>query len=549
MSDEPDLFSSVPARGRGAAPDTPGGGRTQGKAPLAERMRPTQLAEYVGQEHLVGPGRLVSEMLGGRGLHSLILWGPPGSGKTTLARLIAEELGLPFAALSAVLAGVKDLRAIFDRAELELRARGKPLVLFIDEIHRFNKAQQDALLPHVERGTIVLIGATTENPSFEVIAPLLSRSRVLTLTSLGPVDLGRLIDRALADAERGLAGLRVGLAEDARRMLVEHAQGDARIALGTLELAAELAARTPAREVTVDLVAEAAQRRALRYDRAGEEHYNVISAFIKSLRGSDPDAALYWLVRMLEAGEDPLFIARRMVIFASEDIGNADPRALQVAVAVKDAVHFIGLPEGRIPLAQGVTYLATAPKSNASYAALGKVSEEVARSGTLAVPLHLRNAPTPLMRSLGYAEGYRYPHAHPGHFVAEEYLPEALRGRVYYEPSEEGPRRRSAAAWPAGERAQRARRLRTTTRRRGSRRARRRASPHARRHPHLDADVHAILLDARGPALVGCCESGAVLVGPHMILTPRAAPLVALLSGSPELRYRPAMVLEKAFRG
>jgi len=438
MPDEPDLFSSLPARGGTRVAERSGGGSASGKAPLAERMRPARLSEYVGQEHLVGPGRLVSEMLAGRGLHSLVLWGPPGSGKTTLARLIADELGLPFTALSAVLAGVKDLRAVFERAEFELRARGKPSVLFIDEIHRFNKAQQDALLPHVERGTVILIGATTENPSFEVIAPLLSRSRVLTLAPLGPEDLGRLIDRAMPDAERGLGSLRVGLTGDARQMLVEHAQGDARIALGTLELAAELAARTAAREITAELVAEAAQRRALRYDRAGEEHYNVISAFIKSLRGSDPDAALYWLVRMLEAGEDPLFIARRMVIFASEDVGNADPRALQVAIAVKDAVHFVGLPEGRIPLAQGVTYLATAPKSNASYAALGKVSEEVARSGTLAVPLHLRNAPTPLMRSLGYAEGYRYPHAHPGHFVAEEYLPEALRGQVYYEPSQEG---------------------------------------------------------------------------------------------------------------
>ena len=408
------------------------------KAPLAERMRPRTLEEYVGQRHLLGPGHLVTEMLGGRGLHSLILWGPPGSGKTTLARLIADELGLPFASLSAVLAGVKDLRAVFERADLERRATGRPTVLFIDEIHRFNKAQQDALLPHVERGTLVLIGATTENPSFEVIAPLLSRSRVLTLSPLEPEELGRLVDRAFADRERGIADLGVTIGREARGVLIDFAQGDARVALGTLEVAAELAYRTAAREITPEIVAEAAQRRSLRYDRGGEEHYNVISAFIKSMRGSDPDAALFWLVRMLEAGEDPLFIARRMVIFASEDVGNADPQALAIAVAVKDAVHFVGLPEGRIPLAQGVTYLATAPKSNASYLALGRVTEEVRQSGSLDVPLHLRNAPTPLMRGLGYSGGYQYPHDHPGHFVVEEYLPETLCGRRYYDPTDQG---------------------------------------------------------------------------------------------------------------
>ncbi|MEW6271168.1 MAG: replication-associated recombination protein A [Thermodesulfobacteriota bacterium] len=417
-------------------------------------MRPRTLEEYVGQRHLVGPGRLVQSMVEGRKLHSLVLWGPPGSGKTTLARVLAESLGLPFEQMSAVLSGVKELRAIVERADLEQRATGRSTVVFIDEIHRFNKAQQDALLPHVERGTIILIGATTENPSFEVISPLLSRSRVLTLEPLDADSLARLIDRALADPERGLAGLHVTLADDARALLVEHAQGDARIALGTLEVAAEIAAREPDRRITAEHVAEAAQRRALRYDRQGEEHYNVISAFIKSMRGSDPDAALYWLVRMLEAGEDPLFIARRMVIFAAEDVGNADPRALQVAVAVKDAVHFVGLPEGRIPLAQGATYLATAPKSNASYAALNRVTEEVRATGTLPVPLHLRNAPTSLMRSLGYGEAYQYPHAAPGHFVAEEYLPEELRGRRWYEPGEQGEEREVAerlAAWRAAQ--------------------------------------------------------------------------------------------------
>jgi len=463
MADEPDLFSrstAAPrardsgasergprdrstARGRGAgAPPhqderAPVAGDA-GEAPLAERIRPRTLDEVVGQQHLLAPGRLVRGMIEGGRLHSLLLWGPPGSGKTTLARLLAGAFGLPWVQLSAVLSGVKDLRAAVERADLELRATGRPTVVFIDEIHRFNKAQQDALLPHVEKGTIVLIGATTENPSFEVIAPLLSRLRVLTLEPLAPDDVGALVDRALADRERGLGALGVRLEPEARRILVEHSGGDARIALGTLEVAAELASRSEARAITPDVVAEAAQRRSLRYDRAGEEHYNVISAFIKSLRGSDPDAALYWLVRMLEAGEDPLFIARRMVVFAAEDVGNADPRALQVANAVKDAVHFVGLPEGRIPLAQGATYLATAPKSNASYAALNRATDDVARTGTLAVPMHLRNAPTGLMRRLGYGEGYQYPHDHPEHFVAEEYLPDELRGHRYYEPSAEG---------------------------------------------------------------------------------------------------------------
>jgi putative ATPase len=311
-------------------------------------------------------------------------------------------------------------------------------LLFIDEIHRFNKAQQDALLPHVERGTLVLIGATTENPSFEVISPLLSRMRVLTLQPLEPAALDTLVDRALADPERGLGKLGLELAPDARAALLAHAQGDARVVLGTLEVAADLASGRRQRSIDAGLVAEAAQRKALRYDRAGDEHYDVVSAFIKSMRGSDPDAALYYLVRMLEAGEDPLFIARRMVIFAAEDVGNADPAALGLAVAVRDAVHFVGLPEGRIPLAQGVTYLATAPKSNASYRALGRATEAVRERGTLPIPLHLRNAPTPLMREQGHGRDYRYPHDHPGHFVAEHYLPAALRGSRYYEPSAEG---------------------------------------------------------------------------------------------------------------
>jgi putative ATPase len=444
-------------RAHGGAPSAGAG------APLAERMRPRSLDEYVGQRHLVAPGHLVHAMIAGGKLHSLLLWGPPGTGKTTLSRLVAESLGLPFAQLSAVLSGVKELRAIVERAEVELAASGRPTVVFIDEIHRFNKAQQDALLPHVERGTIILIGATTENPSFEVIAPLLSRSRVLTLEPLDEAAIGELVDRALADRERGLADLGVTIAADARDVLIGHAQGDARIALGALEVAAELAARTPERRIAVEHVQEAVQRRTLRYDRQGEEHYNVISAFIKSMRGSDPDAALYWLVRMLEAGEDPLFIARRMVIFAAEDVGNADPRALQVALAVRDAVHFVGLPEGRIPLAQGATYLATAPKSNASYAALNAVTAEVRASGTLPVPKHLRNAPTELMRSLGYGRNYQYPHDAPGHHVAEDYLPDELLGRRWYHPTDAGDERAIAerlGAWRAARDPHEARRRR-----------------------------------------------------------------------------------------
>jgi len=422
------------------------------RAPLAERMRPRSADEFVGQQHLLGPRRVLREMLEGGQVESLILWGPPGSGKTTLAHLLAGASGAHAVSFSAVLQGVKELRQVVDEAETELRHTGRRTVLFVDEIHRFNKAQQDAFLPHVEAGTITLIGATTENPSFEVIPPLLSRTRVLVLEPLTPDDVGQVVDRALADAERGLGAAQLTLAPEARAFLIAHAQGDARVALNTLELGARLARTRRTRTLDLPLLEEAAQQRALRYDKAGEEHYNVISAFIKSLRGGDPDAALYWMMRMLEAGEDPLFIARRMVIFAAEDVGNAEPQALQVAVAAKDAVHFVGLPEGRIPLAQAATFLATSPKSNASYRAMLAAAEDVKRRGVLPVPLHLRNAPTPLMKGLGYGAGYLYPHDYEDAVIEQDYLPEDLAGRRYYEPTDRGREREIAErlrAWRA----------------------------------------------------------------------------------------------------
>lgn len=406
--------------------------------PLAERMRPRSLAEFVGQHHLLGSGRFLGELLRGGKLPSLILWGPPGCGKTTLALLLAQNAGAAFVQLSAVLSGVKELRMVVDQAREHQRLYGRQTVLFVDEIHRFNKSQQDAFLPYVEDGTIILLGATTENPSFEIIPPLLSRCRVVVLEPLGAEELEKLLRRALADRERGLGKLGLTVTEEALRFVVDQARGDARVAYNVLEAAANLAVTHGQSHVDLQLAEEAAQHRALLYDKAGEEHYNVVSAFIKSMRDSDPDAAVYWLMRMLEAGEDPLFIARRMVIFAAEDVGNADPRALPLAVAAKDAVHFVGLPEGRIPLAQAATYLATAPKSNAAYRAMCAAAEDVRRHGPLPVPLHLRNAPTPLMRELGYGRGYEYAHEQPEHFSDQPHLPAVLRDRTYYEPSDEG---------------------------------------------------------------------------------------------------------------
>ena len=418
--------------------DTAPAAKPNPSIPLAERMRPKTLDEFVGQQHLLGPGKFLRGMVGAGELRSLILWGPPGSGKTTLAEILASSGGARCVRFSAVTSGVKDLKKIADEAE-RLHRLGKRTVLFVDEIHHFNKAQQDNFLPHVERGTLILIGATTENPSFEVISPLLSRAQVLVLQPLTAADIGTIIDRALTDVKNGLGDLGLELAPEARTFLVDQSQGDARVALNALEAAAALVKKDKgAKLVDLARIQEALQKKALLYDKAGDEHYNVISAFIKSMRGSDPDAAVYWLMRMLEAGEDPLFIARRMIIFAAEDVGNADPQALQVAVAAKDAFHFVGLPEGRIPLAQAATYLASAPKSNASYKAMLSAAEDVEEKGTLPVPLHLRNAPTPLMQKLGYGKEYRYAHDFPEHVVAQEHLPEALKGKKYYLPSESG---------------------------------------------------------------------------------------------------------------
>lgn len=410
------------------------------RMPLAARMRPRTFEEFAGQEHLIGSGKILRKCVESDVIPSLIFWGPPGSGKTTLATVIANVTRMHFTALSAVTAGVHDLRKATEEARQRRKLSGQGTILFIDEIHRFNKAQQDAVLPFVEDGDVVLIGATTENPSFEVIAPLLSRSRVFTLNALTDDDIRLIASRALADNERGLGNLDVEISDDALAHLVVLSNGDARSALNTLEMA--VLATAPAEDGSItlglDTIEDALQHRALQYDKGGEQHYDLISALHKSLRGSDPDAGLYWLARMLEAGEDPLYIVRRLIRFASEDVGMADPRALQIAVAAQQAVHFIGLPEGNLALAQAVVYLATAPKSNSLYTAYGRVREDVQRTRNDPVPLHLRNAPTRLMKDLGYGEGYKYAHNFREHYVSQQNLPDAIKNKRYYFTSNQG---------------------------------------------------------------------------------------------------------------
>jgi len=407
--------------------------------PLADRMRPRTLAEFVGQEKIIGQGRALRRMLEEDRLQSLIFWGPPGTGKTTLAALIAEHTAARFITFSAVTSGIREVREVMKAADEFRRQTNRRTVVFIDEIHRFNKAQQDAFLPFVESGTIILIGATTENPSFEVNSALLSRSRVFTLESLSAEHLVAILARAIEDAERGLGEERVDTTDDVLRAVAAYASGDARIALNTLELAVSIAEADAigARVITTEVLSEAMQRAALRYDKNGEEHYNFISAFIKSIRNSDADAAVYWLARMIEAGEDPMFIARRLVIHASEDIGLADPQALAQAVAAMQATHFVGLPEARLALTQATLYLALAPKSNSVLTAYMAAAKDALETEQQPVPLHLRNAPTSLMKQLGYGSGYQYAHDREAGRADEMVcLPEALQGHTYYEPNE-----------------------------------------------------------------------------------------------------------------
>ena len=443
------LFQPIPS------PDNPGD-RTR---PLADRMRPRTLEEFVGQEHLIGPGKPLRTQIERDDLGSLIFWGPPGTGKTTLAQIIARITKAEFIEFSAVLTGIKEVKQVMAEAE-RARQYGTRTIVFIDEIHRFNKAQQDAFLPHVEKGNIRLIGATTENPSFEIISALLSRSRVYVLKPLTEEQIVILLKRAIADKERGLGTMKLTASEEVLQKIAAYSSGDARSAYNVLEVAASLAQGKKtgeAPEITDEIVRDALQKRVLLYDKAGEEHYNLISALHKSVRNSDPDAALYWLGRMLEAGEDPLYIARRVVRMAVEDIGLADPNALALCMAARDAVDFIGMPEGNLALAQAVVYLSIAPKSNALYTAYSEVLGDVERTAAEPVPLHLRNAPTGLMKGLGYGQGYQYAHDVEGKVADMQCLPDNLRDRVYYAPTDEGVEKRIR------ERLQELRRGRSTT--------------------------------------------------------------------------------------
>ena len=408
--------------------------------PLAAKMRPQTFAEFVGQEHLVADGRVLRKCIEADQLPSMVFWGPPGSGKTTLAHIIANVTRAQFSPLSAVSAGVADLRRVIGEAKKRLKSSGQRTILFVDEIHRFNKAQQDAVLPFVENGTVTFIGATTENPSFEVIAPLLSRCRVFRLNPLSDSEVRLIVERVIKDVERGLGKFQVTISEEALRHLVTMSSGDARVALNALEMAASATSPDASglRSINLSAIEEALQHRALLYDKSGDQHYDLISALHKSLRGSDPNAALYWLGRMLEAGEDPLYIARRLVRFASEDVGVADPQALVIAVAAQQAVHFVGLPEGNLALAEAVVYLAAAPKSNSLYQAYSRVQEDIQQGRNEPVPLHLRNPVTDLMRRMGQGQGYKYAHDYPDHFVKQQNLPSSLQEKRYYVPTEQG---------------------------------------------------------------------------------------------------------------
>lgn len=405
-----------------------------GRRPLADRMRPETLEEFLGQEHILAPGKPLRIQIEKDKVSSVILWGPPGSGKTTLARIIAKRTQADFIPFSAVTSGIKEIKAVMADAE-KANQYGRRTILFVDEIHRFNRAQQDAFLPYVERGDIILIGATTENPSFEVNSALLSRSRVYVLKALTTEQVVSLMQRAMTDPERGLGKSAMEVAEDHLRQIAVFSSGDARAAYNTLEAAVAAAGDGP---VTEAIVEDAIQRKILLYDKGGEQHFNLISALHKSVRNSDPDATLYWLARILEGGEDPLYVARRLIRMASEDIGLADPQALPLCVAAMQAVHFVGLPEGNLALAEAAIYLALAPKSNALYTAYGEVGEDVQRTVAEPVPMHLRNAPTPLMKEVGYGKGYQYAHDQPDRIADMTCLPENLAGRRYYQPTEEG---------------------------------------------------------------------------------------------------------------